>query len=123
MRCSAPVAQRVRDHPEIMPWRQQLAEHPCGTLKRAFHQGDFLLRGLQKVKVEMRLRVLAYHGTRALNILGGQKLIEGLKKATSGMVHARCLISFRAVRHARGVLLRAFSHNLATGQATSTVEP
>ena len=73
------MAQRVCQHPEKVKLRQQLAEHPFGTLKRAFNQGYFLLRGLSKVNVEMSLSVLAYNLRRAINILGVPKLIAALK--------------------------------------------
>jgi hypothetical protein len=73
------LAGRVREHPEKVKLRQQLAEHPFGTLKWAFNQGYFLLRGLDKVKVEMSLSVLAYNLRRAINILGVPKLIAALK--------------------------------------------
>ncbi len=73
------MARRVREHPEKVKLRQQLAEHPFGTLKRAFNQGYFLLRGLDKVKIEMSLSVLAYNLRRAINILGVPKLLEALK--------------------------------------------
>jgi transposase len=59
------MALRVRDHPEIMPLRMQLAEHPFGTLKRAWHHGFFLCRGLKKVAAEMSLSVMAYNLKRA----------------------------------------------------------
>jgi hypothetical protein len=74
------MAQRVRDHPEIMPLRMQLAEHPFGTLKRGWHHGYFLCRGLKKVATEMSLSVMAYNLKRAVNILGVPKLIAALRE-------------------------------------------
>jgi len=38
-----------------MKLRKQLAEHPFGTLKRAWNQGYFLTRGLENVRAEMSL--------------------------------------------------------------------
>ena len=124
MRCSAPVtragyegaldrmAQRVRDHPEIMQLRMQLAEHPFGTLKRAWHHGFFLCRGLKKVAAEMSLSVLAYNLKRAVNILGVPKLIAALRE--------RYISASKTVLHLIRALLRGavrlgneFSHTLS----------
>jgi hypothetical protein len=64
----------VRLEPEKLEARVKLAEHPFGTMKRAFNQGYFLLKGLRKVKGEMGFTVLAYDIRRALNILGTMAL-------------------------------------------------
>lgn len=82
------MAQRVRDRPEIMQLRQQVAEHPFGTLKRAMNQGYFLCRGLKKVNAEMSLSVLAYNLKRAINILGVPKLIVALREWRTAVGHA-----------------------------------
>ena len=60
--------------------RREIAEHPFGTMKRAFNQGYLLLKGLRKVKGEVGFTMLAYNMRRAINILGVGTLI-GLMKA------------------------------------------
>ena len=55
--------------------RRMLAEHPFGTIKRAFNQGYLLLKGLRKVKGEVGFTMLAYNMRRAINILGVGMLI------------------------------------------------
>jgi transposase len=55
--------------------RRMLAEHPFGTIKRAFNQGYLLLKGLGKVKGEVGFTMLAYNMRRAINILGVGMLI------------------------------------------------
>jgi transposase len=72
------MAARVAAHPDKLKRRQALVEHPFGTLKRAWHHGHFLTRGLSKVKAEISLSVLAYNLRRALNILGIHPLIAAL---------------------------------------------
>ena len=57
--------------------RRMLAEHPFGTIKRAFNQGYLLMKGLRKVKGEVGFTMLAYNMRRVLNILG-PKAILGL---------------------------------------------
>lgn len=69
---------RIAAHPEKMKLRKSLAEHPFGTIKRWMDQGYFLMRGLEKVRAEMSLTVLAYNLKRAINILGVRALIEAV---------------------------------------------
>jgi transposase len=64
------MAQRVKGNPQMLKRRQQLCEHPFGTMKRAMNSGYFLRRRSQKVRAEMSLPVLAYHMKRVLNLLG-----------------------------------------------------
>jgi transposase len=69
---------RVTAHPEKMRQRKTLAEHPFGTIKRGMDAGFFLLRGLEKVRAEMSLTVLAYNLKRAINLMGVPKLIAAV---------------------------------------------
>jgi transposase len=69
------LIRRVRAEPEKLETRAKLAEHPFGTMKRAFNQGYFLLKGLRKVKGEMGFTALAYDIRRALNILGTRAML------------------------------------------------
>lgn len=68
----------VRDDPEKMKLRKQLAEHPFGTIKHHWNQGHFLTRKLPNVRAEMALTVLSYNIMRAIKILGVQRTIEAL---------------------------------------------
>ena len=76
------MAQRVAAAPHKLKLRQQLVEHPFGTLKRPWNQGYFP-RSLAKVRAEMSLSVLAYNLRRVLNLLGTQPLISALAAATA----------------------------------------
>ncbi len=69
------MQQRVATQPSKMKQRKALAEHPFGTIKRGMDAGYFLLRGLEKVRTEMSLTVLAYNLKRAISILGVPKLL------------------------------------------------
>ena len=64
---------------EKLSLRRELAEHPFGTMKRAFNQGYLLLKGLRKVKGEVGFTMLAYNMRRAINILGVGMLIALVK--------------------------------------------
>jgi Transposase DDE domain len=67
------------DGREKLRLRRMLAEHPFGTIKRAFNQGYVLLKGLRKVKGEVGFTMLAYNMRRAINILGVGTLISVMK--------------------------------------------
>ena len=71
-------AQRVRSRPEVMKRRKTLGEHPFGTMKRWWDAGYFLTRGLEKVRAELSLTVLASNLRRVLNIVGMAGLMAAL---------------------------------------------
>jgi transposase len=72
------MAVRLKQNPQKYSLRQTLSEHPFGTLKRNMNQDHFLMRGLEKVKTEMSLSVIAYNLKRAFNILGVISMIAAL---------------------------------------------
>ncbi|TKA90782.1 transposase [Halopseudomonas bauzanensis] len=53
------VRQRVMAHPERLAQRNELVEHPFGTLKRRAGWDHFLVRGLEKVRGEWSLMAWA----------------------------------------------------------------
>ena len=73
------MQQRIAAQPEKMKQRKALAEHPFGTLKRGMDAGYVLLRGLEKVRAEMSLTVLAYNLKRAINIVGVAALLAAVR--------------------------------------------
>jgi len=72
------MAQRLKDNPDVLPKRKAVVEHCFGTLKCAMDHGGFLTRGLENVRGEMSLAMLAYNIKRVINIIGVQKLIAAL---------------------------------------------
>ena len=72
------MAQRMKRQPEKFKLRKQLAEHPFGTIKRAFGYDHFLLKGLAKVRTEWSLITLAYNLKRVLNLVSFQKLLAAV---------------------------------------------
>ena len=64
------MRERMRREPEKLAERKKTAEHPFGTIKRAFNQGYLLLKGLRKAAGEVGFSMLAYNMRRVLNILG-----------------------------------------------------
>lgn len=71
------VAQRVCSHPEIMRRRKALVEHCFATMKN-WGFGEFLLRGLDKVRAELSLTAFSYNFKRALSAVGVQALQRAL---------------------------------------------
>lgn len=69
---------RAMEQPALMHQRACLSEHPFGTLKRMSDNGQFLMRGLEKVRAEMGLSVLSYNLKRVINILGVETLCAHL---------------------------------------------
>ena len=72
------MAQRVRRRPAVMQQRKQLVEHPFGTMQRWWEAGYFLMRGLEKVRTEFSLTVLAYNLRRVLNLVEMPRLMAAL---------------------------------------------
>jgi hypothetical protein len=72
------MAERMKAQPEKFKLRKQLAEHPFGTIKRWMGYTHFLLKGLQKVRVEWSLITLAYNLKRVLNLVSFENLMAAL---------------------------------------------
>lgn len=60
---------------ELFRQRKCLAEHPFGTVKRAFGFTYFLTRGTESVRAESCLHFLTYNIKRVINILGTGKIV------------------------------------------------
>jgi len=71
---------RVMANPNYYRQRQQLAEHPFGTLKRQRGFIFTLMRGKEKVLGEVGLEFIGYNLTRSASILGFVELCKALKK-------------------------------------------
>lgn len=68
------VDQRTAKNKEVVRLRKCLAEHPFGTLKRAFGFGYFLTRRTENVRTEALLHFFIYNIKRVMNIMGTEKL-------------------------------------------------
>lgn len=72
------MAARVQERPQIMKLRKAIVEHPFGTMKRAMNAGYFLCKGLEAVRAEFSLTVLAYNLKRVLNIVSFKELMKAV---------------------------------------------
>jgi transposase len=69
---------RLDRAPDSMTIRRRTVEHPFGTLKAWMGHTHFLTKGLEKVKTEMSLSVLAYNLKRMIAIMGVKPLIAAI---------------------------------------------
>jgi transposase len=70
---------RLREHKEIYLRRQQIVEHPFGTIKRWWGYSYTLLKGLKKVSADLGLVYLCYNLKRVMNILTIKTVIKNLQ--------------------------------------------
>ena len=74
------VDARTQENMEKYLERQKIVEHPYGTIKRSINAEHFLTRGLDSVKAETALIMLAYNMRRAINILGVKQIIHKIQE-------------------------------------------
>ena len=67
---------RLDKNPNAMRTRRETVEHPFGTLKMRMGATHFLCKTPPKVATEMALCILGYNMTRALNIVGVERLMK-----------------------------------------------
>ncbi len=71
----------LKENPDAMRRRKEIAEHPYGTIKDWMGSTHFLMKRLANVQTEMSLHVLAYNLKRAINILGVPRIMKQLQAA------------------------------------------
>jgi transposase len=71
-------AKRVNENPDYYKLRQQVTEHPFGTLKRQRGFTFTLVRRKEKVLGEVGLMFIGYNLSRCVSILGMANLIKAL---------------------------------------------
>lgn len=73
---------QVTENPDYYRLRQQISEHPFGTLKRQRGFTFTLMKGKEKVLGEVGLEFIGYNLSRCASILTTSELIKALKKCT-----------------------------------------
>ena len=71
---------RVDENQAAYKKRQQIIEHPFGTIKRTWGYSYTLLKGIEKVNTEMAIIFTMYNFRRTITILGFTEMINRLKK-------------------------------------------
>ncbi|MEG6521914.1 IS1182 family transposase [Desulfotomaculum sp. 1211_IL3151] len=87
------------DNLALYKLRQQMVEHPFGTVKHALDGGYFLLRTRRKVRSEVALLFLGYNLKRVVKVLGFRGIMDSLKAVARG---AFCVLS-----HLRKFLIKS----------------
>jgi len=70
---------RLDRAPDSMRIRRRTVEHPFGTLKAWMGATHFLTKGLERVKTEMSLHVLAYNLKRVMKLIGNDALMAAMR--------------------------------------------
>ena len=83
---------RVRLNKKLYKKRQQIVEHPFGTIKRQWGYHYTLLKTKPKVEAEMNLIFTCYNLRRAMSIFGVSELINRLKMAFLALFVLRCTL-------------------------------
>jgi transposase len=84
------MQRRLEQHPDAMRIRRSSVEHPYGTIKSWMGATHFLTKGLERVKTEMSLHVLAYNLKRLLALLGIATLMDAIR-AYALLLTLQCL--------------------------------
>jgi transposase len=72
--------QRVNDNPRYYRLRQQITEHPFGTMKRQMGYTHTNIRGKPKVMGEIGIMFTVYNLVRCVHILGLENFAKALKQ-------------------------------------------
>jgi transposase len=72
---------RLQEHKETYLKRQQIVEHPFGTIKRWWGYSYTLLKGIKKVSADLGLVYLCYNLKRVMNILSVKTFMKKLQLA------------------------------------------
>lgn len=83
---------RLAENQALYKRRQQMVEHPFGTIKRTMNGGYFLLRTRRKVRAEVALLFLGYNLKRAVKVLGFEGIMARLAAISPVIFCSRCLI-------------------------------
>jgi hypothetical protein len=70
---------RLDQMPDAMRIRGSTVEHPFGTIKSWMGATHFLTKGLEHVKTEISLHVLAYNMKRLIQIMGLVPLMQAMR--------------------------------------------
>lgn len=83
---------RVDENMALYKTRQQIIEHPFGTIKRSWGYTYTLLKGIEKVNGEMAIIFTMYNIRRAMSIIGVKELIGRLKEAKESKKAKKALV-------------------------------
>src|SRR3546814_4805995 len=75
------MEERLARRPELMRLRRSTVEHVFGTIKGWMGATHFLTRGLENVRTETSLQVLAFNLKRLISIIGIAPLLAAIRRS------------------------------------------
>jgi len=85
---------RYKANAELYKRRQQIVEHPFGSIKYGLRYCQFLLRTRKKVRVEVALLFLGYNLKRVYNSLGFKELMARLEAIAANFSRFFCCFCY-----------------------------
>jgi transposase len=101
------MQEQLERSPDAMRIRRCLVEHPFGTIKSWMGATHFMTKGLERVKTEMSLHVLAYNVKRLMSLHGVAGMMEAIRAYAF-------LLDLQRVFGAGAVLIRSASPKTGT---------
>lgn len=111
---------RLENSPEAMRIRRSSVEHPYGTIKAWMGATHFLTKGLERVRTEMSLHVLAYNFRRLLTLLGMTAMLSAIR-AYAGFLALFGRLWDRVLQAARKMTCRDYRKSRAFYMPTHQV--
>jgi len=105
--------QVFRDNLNQYRLRQQIVEHPFGTVKRTMDGGYFLLRRRRKVRTEVALLFLGYNLKRAYNVLGFNEIMARLDSLISHFLRFLQVLGYFHANRAKSIPCYLFAVHFA----------
>jgi hypothetical protein len=116
------MQERLDQNPDAMRIRRSSVEHPYGTIKAWMGATHFLTKGLERVKTEMSLHVLAYNFRRLTAILGIANMMDAIRAYALFLTLQRLLWAINSLR-APKILTRGYGPHNASSYSTINRRP
>ena len=120
---------RLEQTPDAMRIRRSTVEHPYGTIKAWMGVTHFLTEGLERVKAEMSLHVLAYNFRRLMAILGVQGMLAAIRAYAHFLTPQASFLALfllallRTPKRNYDVWSRSLSFRIGPGARNSALSP
>ena len=105
---------RLEQSPDAMRVRRCSVEHPFGTIKSWMGATHFQMKGLERVKIEMSLHVLAYNLKRLTTLLGVAGLMDAIRASALLRGLQRAFGAVTLLIRSSGLKTKDCSHSVFT---------
>lgn len=120
---------RLEQTPDAMRIRRSTVEHPYATIKAWMGATHFLTKGLERVKAEMSLHVLAYNFRRLISLLGIEGMLAAIRayarfSTLQGLLKTLFLLTLpKTLERNCGASGTAMHSRIRFGRSTSALSP